>query len=208
MHKAISFVAAGLLSLSAACSQVRHTYRAQGYDPLSRGAIKRLAVVGWAPTEAAGAGPVAAQVAADLIKLRKNYLVTQASAGYAGRWSMACTNGVQGVVMVRVLRASEPKPGHVALNLAVSLLRCSDGALLYRSEVGGQSKSGEASLAQLVTSYEAAFGAEARTYAAPSFTLLQQVVAQLPDPVLDDKEVEEKIELGRAPRLAPAHAAG
>lgn len=200
------------LGCAAACSSVRATYRQAGYDARAKDAIKRVAVVGWAPQNEADLGPVLAHVAADLIKLRKNYLVTGASAGYAGRWSMACADGVQGVAMVRALEVARAGGGRVQMTLALELLRCSDGALLFREEASGSRSFDDAHLRGLTQNYTALLGEDARHFAAPSFGLLQPMVAALPDPVLDDAEVEEKIELGAvvAPGApgAPAHCAG
>lgn len=191
-------LALSLLCATGACSAVRHTYRQAGYDALGKNAIKRVAVVGWAPQAEADLGPVLAHVAADLIKLRKNYLVTGASSGYAGRWSLACDNGVQGVAMVRALEVERTGSGKVTMTLALELLRCSDGALLFRNEARGKRAFDDAHLRSLTQNYTALLGEDARQFAAPSFGLLQPMVASLPDPVLDDAEVEEKIELGAA----------
>lgn len=184
------------LGCATACSGVRATYRQAGYDAHAKNAVKRVAVVGWAPQDEADLGPVLAHVAADLIKLRKNYLVTGASAGYAGRWSMACTDGVQGVAMVRALEVTRAGSGRMQMTLALELLRCSDGALLFRQEARGRRAFDDAHLRGLTQNYTALLGEDARHFAAPSFSLLQPMVAALPDPVLDDAEVEEKIELG------------
>lgn len=184
--------------VGAGCSSVRHTYRQAGYDVHGEGAVKRVAVVGWAPQAEADLGPVLAHVAADLVKLRKNYLVTGASSGYAGRWSMACDANVQGVALVRALEVERVSGGKVRLALSLELLRCSDGALLFRNEAEGTRAFDDAHLRGLTQNYTALLGEDAKHFAAPSFGLLQPMVGQLPDPLLSEAEVEEKIELGAA----------
>ncbi len=55
-------------SLTAACGgAIRSRYALAGYDALAQGAVKRIAVAGWAPASHPDVAPLAAQVAADFV---------------------------------------------------------------------------------------------------------------------------------------------
>lgn len=180
----------------AGCSTLGSTYVAPGYKSTSADAVKRITIGAWAPTEQAGAAPVIARVAADFVKLRKNYLVPEAVA--LRGWEEGCKEGRDGVLTVRVTK-SELKDREVDLHLVTELYRCADGALLWRAEGCGEAKSNDESLKQMVENYTREVGPDAERFAAPAFVVLQDMLNAMPDVVLTDAEVEEKIELGAVP---------
>jgi probable lipoprotein (TIGR04455 family) len=190
-----------LAALGQACSSVTAVYQQPGYSAQGPAPIKRIVVAGWGPTdaapgEAAGLGEVLAHVAADLIKLRKNYLVYDTRV-LKQHWAEGCADKVEGVLLVRPLEAV-PAGGQVRMRLAMELLRCSDGALAWRAEAADRSAEKDADLAQLTATYVQQVGEAATRYAAPAFVVLQALVRELPDPTLTDDDVTEKIELGGA----------
>lgn len=215
--------ALGLVLLTgqlAACSAARCQYK----DPLLMGPRaseaslpKRLAIAGWSQgarsdgqKSAAQAkdplvGDVLARVAADFIKLRRNYLVYDTVAVHRS-FAEACQGKVEGVLLVRALEAGMPDRGEVHLNLSAELYRCGDGALVWRVEGAARSQSQVADLAQLTDNYVSALGEPSRPYVAPAFSLLQDLFGELPDVTLSNDEVEEKIELGCSPLSLPALA--
>jgi probable lipoprotein (TIGR04455 family) len=194
-----------LLSLLAAtgCSALGATYAHPGYQHQAADAVKRVAVAGWAPAAHSGAAAVLARVATDMIKTRKSYLVQEDLKLERG-WSELCAaEKREGVITVRVLEATTDGT-EVGLSVTLELNRCSDGALLWRGEACAGADSNDANLAEMVKTYERDFGEDAKRYAAPAFVVLQDLVNALPDVVLSDAEVEEKIELSlraQMPRL-------
>lgn len=182
------------LAATSCASAIDSRFALRGYDARDAGAVKRIAVAAWAPRELAGVGEVAVQVATDLVKLRKNYLVKQ-SAVLARAYAEAC-DGVEGALAVRVLDV-QVSGDDVTTRAEASLFRCSDGALLWRTAGALEASSSDANLQNLAAAYVERAGEGARRYAAPLFALLQQLLAPLPDPVLTDAEIDEKIELGR-----------
>ena len=182
-----------LLLLTTGCSTLGHTYVAPGYSSTSADAVKRITVAAWAPESQAGAASVIARIAADFVKLRKNYIVPE-SAALKG-WEEGCKENRDGVLSVRVLK-SEVEKEDVALTVAVELFRCRDGALLWRAEGKGDGKSNDENLKEMVASYARDVDPAATQFAAPAFVVLQDVLNAMPDVVLNDAEVEEKIELG------------
>lgn len=193
-----------LLNTTAACSAVQSVYVQPGYDIHQPSVIKRIAVVGWAPAAQPGLDAVLSHVTADLIKLRKNYLVH--TVGIVKQsWAETCDK-LEGVLAVRTLRLL-PQEGNVTLALTAELYDCRDGAMVWRAAGERRGKSADADLASLTDVYRRELGAAAETYAAPAFALVQQLIESLPDPILNDDDVLEKIEIGAAaaPRLAQRH---
>ncbi len=182
-----------LLFLASGCSSLGQTYVAPGYLSTSADAVKRITVGAWAPSDQAGAAPVIARIAADFVKLRKNYIVPE-SVALKG-WEEGCKENREGVLAVRVLK-TEVEKEEVELTVAVELFRCKDGALLWRAEGKGDGKSNDENLKEMVSNYARDVDPAATQFAAPAFVVLQDVLNALPDVVLNDSEVEEKIELG------------
>jgi probable lipoprotein (TIGR04455 family) len=185
-----------LTLLTSACSSLGNTYVAPGYQSTSADAVKRITVGAWAPAEQAGAATIIARVAADFVKLRKNYLVPE-SIVLRG-WEDGCKENRDGVLVVRVLQ-SKIEEQDVDLTVAVELYRCKDGTLLWRAEGEGNGKSNDANLKEMVDNYARDVDPAATQFAAPAFVVLQNVLDALPDVVLSDAEIEEKIELGSRP---------
>lgn len=177
--------------LATACSNVGHVYHAPGYQPLDATAVKRIVVGAWAPK--AEAAPVIARVAADFVRLRKNYLVVE-SVGFTRGWEESCKENVQGVLAVRALESKQEK-NEVTLRVATELYRCQDGALLWRAEADGEADADDENLKATVENYANTFGDVAKTYAAPAFVVLQDVLNALPNVTLTSAEEDEKIEL-------------
>ncbi len=175
------------------CSSLGTTYVAPGYLSTSADAVKRITVGAWAPADQAGAAPVIARIAADFVKLRKNYIVPESLA--LKGWEEGCKDNREGVLAVRVLKSAIENQD-VELTVAVELFRCRDGALLWRAEGKGDGKSNDESLKEMVSNYARDVDPAAAQFAAPAFVVLQDVLNALPDVVLSDAEVEEKIEIG------------
>lgn len=193
-----AFALAALVLSSNACSHLSSQYVMPGYGAGDSQAIKHITIAAWAPDNAPQLAMVLAQVAQDLIKLRKNYLVHG-----AGPWILGaepgCAEGVDGVVLLRVMDAQMKAPQDVKLHGALSLLRCRDGAEIFRSEGHVTTAINDKSLADLTATYKAQLGDAASRWAAPAFALVQALADPLPDPHLTDHDIEEKIELGSLP---------
>jgi probable lipoprotein (TIGR04455 family) len=177
-------------------SAIDTAYLLRGYDVKATGAVsavKRIAVAGWAPSEYTDLAPLAAQVATDFVKLRKNYVVFDPVV-IKRDFGEAC-GSVEGVLEVRVLDV-EVDGEEVTARLQTDLYRCADGALLWRSAGELEAESDDQDLRQLAAAYTAKAGAAAKQFAAPLFAVLQDLLAPLPDPVLNDEEIAEKIERG------------
>lgn len=175
--------------LSGGCSAVRSHYVQAGYSAVSPGAIKRLAVVGWAPTPELAS--LLAAVATDRLKLKSNYLISRT--GAARSWSDACEQR-EGVLALRALAASQSN-GNASLQVAAELYACATGALVWRAEGSNTHASDDADLQELANNYVLKLGDGVRAWAGPAFVLLRELLDVLPNPTLSDEELLEKIEL-------------
>lgn len=194
MNRPVPLLTVGLalLATGAGCSSITSQFALSPYPLEGPGAVKSVVIAVWTDEGHASAGPVLAKVAADMVKLRKNYLVFDATAMKRG-WSELCAEH-SGVLTLRLLHASTDGD-ELALTLVAELYRCSDGALVYRAEAEESLEPADEDLAQMVEAYARDLGEPAKRYAAPAFVVLQDLVANLPNPVLTDDEVMQKIEL-------------
>jgi len=180
------------------CSHLSAQYVVPGYASDGPAAVKRIHIATWAPKDAPGLAPVVAQVASDLIKLRKNYLVHEILP-WGPDNSAACGEGIDGVVLVRIMDAHTAPSQKVTLHGALTLLRCQDWAEVFRSEAKVTTAVREKSLEDLTATYRTQLGEIGGQWAAPAFGLVQALAEPLPDPHLSEQDIEEKIELGALP---------
>lgn len=137
---------------------------------------------------------LAAQITTDLVRLRKNYLVYNPRA--SGGPSAETCNGLDGVLSLHTHDLTRNDDGNVSLRMTAELYRCSDGLLMWQTQGTVALASNEESLVGLTSIYRDQLGEVARNYAAPLFAIIQALMLSLPDPVLNDEEIMEKIELG------------
>lgn len=170
---------------------------------------KRLAIVGWPQTGAilqsdfakTEVGLVLAHVGADFVKMRRNFLVYRTDT-ISRHWAEACQKPVEGVLLIRALSARTQTSDRLALEVAAELYECAQGALLWRLEGQTTTTTHDAHLSHLTQNYAETLGKNQAGWIAPSFSLLQDLLEQLPNVVLSDTEIDERIELESA-MLAP-----
>ena len=184
-----------------ACSAVESTYVRAGYDAKTPGAVKRIAIVAWAVPDHPKLGEVLSLVTTDRVQLKMQYLIYRTTLLDA-EWRTACgplggerEGELEGVLTVQAIDV-KPAGDEIELRLVAELYRCADGELLWRAEGFEGTESKDDDLAKLIESYQTRLGEAAGRYAAPAFLILRDILETMPDPVLTDDEVMEKIELG------------
>ncbi len=205
MRRASAVRACTLVLLAVAavsCSAVREAYRLDGYIPSGDGSVKQIAVRAWGPIAIPALGATLALMTARLVNQYTNYLVHSQDVLARG-WSEACVE-MQGVLVVRALGVASG-PSETTLDLSLELFRCADGALLWRTAGAGSHNPADEDLQNLTTAYVNDVGDEARSYAAPAFVLIKDLIEALPNPPpLTDEEIDQRIMLeielsGRGP---------
>ena len=192
-------VGAGLTlawAAAAACSHVDHRWLATGYRADAPGAVKRVGVAVRAPSLAGqqGLGEVLGQVAESYVKLQRNYLLPRPPV--AGGLEQACAGErVDGALLLHALEAAQDGD-RATLTLRAELWRCRGPALLWHAQGHRSSRVRDPNLDGLTASYRASLGETAARWTAVTFALVQELAGSLPDPVLSDQEVEEKIDQG------------
>jgi probable lipoprotein (TIGR04455 family) len=182
-----------LLAACAACSSIETAWVRAGYDANATAAVKHIAVVAWAPPEYPELANVLANVAADRVKLKLNYLVHSAAPAARG-WSEACGE-LEGVLAIQALNVAKHEGG-MELAIAAELYSCKTGALIWRAQAHDTADATDSDLVELVQSYVRQLGDAAAPYATAAFLVLRDILDTLPNPTLTDDEVMEKIELG------------
>lgn len=76
------------------------------------------------------------------------------------------------------------------------LLRCRDGAEVWAALAEASYESKDKDFTSLTEQYVEELGADVEPYVAPSFRLLKAALDTLPEPVLSEEDIDEKIELG------------
>ena len=186
-----------------ACSAVRSTYLRPDYAKSDRLKTKRLAVV--TSPFPAGSEKIAglwSLLARRYVNQKRNFLAKQELAereapqsGDSSSFTMRyCHDGLEGVLWLRPFAHVEGD--RVRAQLQATLNRCSDGQTVWKADAAGTWPSSDATLKELTAQYTTEIGPEVTPYVAPSFRILKQTLDTLPDPILADEDINEKIELG------------
>lgn len=193
------------LLATSACAGVT-PYVRSGYDSTSANATKHITIAAWAEDDETGR--LVARIASERVKFKSNYLVHEERQVAPG-WSAGCstedeTVEIQGVLELRVVSVLRDAES-VSLDLEGRLMRCVDGAMLWRATVQGTKVSVDEDLATFVESYIEEFPATAEPLAIPLLVNLIELLDTLPDVVLTEDEEITKIELSSGPKPEPPH---
>ena len=191
-----------LASLMAGCAtSVTVRYQQRGYVFTDDHAVKRLVVAAWEPQDTPGFAVVASRVGSDLVRLRKTYIVFPPYV-FNVAWNEACIakegspEGVLALIPLDIVQRSPQNPTDpIDIKLTAGLYRCSDGQLLWQADGEATWRSLDKNLVEFTSNYIQELGEPAARFAAPLFGLLQAMIGKLPEPVLNDDEVLEKIDM-------------
>ena len=110
--------------------------------------------------------------------------------------SSHCGTGHEAILHIEPTRVDATARGY-ALALSARMVRCRDGAVIWKATARGRFKSQDPHLVEVKARYEALFGDEIGPVVAPSFRLIRAALSNLPRPVLEtDDDIMEKILLG------------
>ena len=175
-----------------ACTSVRHRFLVEGYTKNPGQMIKRIVIFSEPFAQNKDLAKLVNAMTRDVIKTNRNYLVyglltTERDV------AEACKTH-DGVLKVRVNKA-DAAGERVELEMTGELRKCSDHSLVWSASARSSGKSRNRSLENLVRSYIEEHGEQAVVFAAPAFNVIEDIVETMPNPVLTEEELIEKVEL-------------
>lgn len=188
---AVTFLATGCGS-AVKMSRVRDDYAA-----VDQQRTKRLVVVtSPSPNRDPLLGELWAVLARRYVNQNRDFIAKE-SRVEEGRFEprSACTDGIEGVLHLEPREATLKEKG-AEVGVFAQLVRCPEGEEIWAAESGGSWGSDSDLFASQRAQYESELGQEIGPWVVPSFQLLKATLETLPNPVLDDEDVIEKIELG------------
>jgi len=190
----LSVLAAGGL-LAAGCSTVKQATVRPDWASVDAHRVKRLVVV-TAPFTEGGEATAAlwSRMARRTVNQRRDFLAKEEKALPSLEQATAlCGEGLEGVLWLRP--QLQRKGDGVEAKVVASLNRCVDGEAVWTAEAAGSWPSVDPEIEGTVASFTSGMDPSVLPYAAPSFRLLKATLDTLPNPVLDEKDTDEKIEL-------------
>jgi probable lipoprotein (TIGR04455 family) len=191
-------LALGLAALTG-CSSVKSQVTRPDYEQVDKQRVKRLVVVTQPlPDGKQTVGDMWSLMARRYVNQNRDYLVKENLARPGPTDSAAlkelCAEGIEGVLWLEP-QASGTRYGATVATRA-RLLRCVDGEEVWSAEAAGDWHGHDKKFLQRKIQYVQEFGREVDLYVIPSLKLLQDTLGTLPNPQLNDQDIEEKIELG------------
>jgi probable lipoprotein (TIGR04455 family) len=181
-----------IMLVAFACSSVRRRFVVEGYTRDPGQMIKRIVIISQASPQNKELTGLVSAMTRDVIKTNRNYLVYGILS--TGRNVAEACKSRDGVLEMRVDRA-DAVGERVDLEITGELRRCSDNSVVWRATARSSGKSRNRSLENLIRSYVEEHGSQAEVYAAPAFNIIEDIVEAMPNPVLTEDELLEKIDL-------------
>jgi len=193
--------AAALVALASGCATVRWSRVRSDYDAIDKRQTKRLVIVTHPlPDGKPKVGELWSKVARDYVNLKRQFIIKAfcSAGGAAFDPRSQCAEGVEGVLWLDPKMT--PRDAGFESQVKASLVRCRDGQEVWAAEAGGTWRSDDEGLKETVKLYSDDLGPEVAPYVVPTWRLLIPTLNTLPDPILNEEEKDEKIELSAAPQ--------
>ena len=173
---------------------VRKSRVSTDWESIYKGQLKRITVlVQPLPESNQNVGAMFARVARRYVHMKRNFLVKSDSAKSTADWKAECGEGIDGVLLLRPLVESSEKS--VTARTEGSLLKCGDGSEAWSGEVAGKVVSEDEGLKEVAANYGRENGPEVVKYVPAAMHLLRPLLDTLPQPELNDADVDEKLTL-------------
>lgn len=182
-----------------ACATVKNSFTRPDYMQVDQQRVKRLVVVTQPlPDGKQSLGELWSLIARQYVNQNRDFLVkqnvVQTEPATDASLKALCTEGIEGVLLL----APQMKRTQDGADAAVRarLMRCVDGEDVWSAEATGSWDSQDEKFRERAAEYVKQFGPEVEPYVVPSYKLLKATLETLPNPKLNDQDVDEKIELG------------
>jgi probable lipoprotein (TIGR04455 family) len=187
------------LAVLAACATVKNSFTRPDYEQVDKERVKRLVVVTQPlPAGKQPVGELWSLIARQYVNQNRDFLVkqhlTQPEPATAASLQVLCTEGIEGVLLLD----PQVKPTQDGMDAAVRarLMRCADSEDVWSAEATGTWDSRDEKFRERAAQYVQQLGPEVEPYVVPTYKLLQATLDTLPNPKLNDQDIDEKIELG------------
>lgn len=186
-----------LLLAFSSCSIVKAARIRDDWAQGDRQAVRRLAVVVQPlPDGSQKAGEAFARIARRYVNQKRDFLVKQEVVqAEAPKLAELCggEDAVEGVLFLKP--AFKPEGSGFEAELSGALARCPDGREAWTGQAAGSFPSKDPGLVEVTAIYVQEFGAEVERYVPPALNLLRPLLDTLPQPVLTEADVDEKLTL-------------
>ncbi|HEX8699022.1 MAG TPA: MXAN_6521/LA_1396 family lipoprotein [Myxococcaceae bacterium] len=187
------------LAVLAGCATVKNSFTRPDYEQVDKQRVKRLVVVtAPLPDGKQALGDMWSLIARQYVNQNRDFLVkehtTRAEATDDAALKGLCVEGIEGVLLL--VPQVKLNQGSADVAVRARLMRCADGEDVWTAEAAGGWDSQDEKFRERAAQYVQQFGAEVEPYVVPSYKLLQATLDALPNPQLNDQDIDEKIELG------------
>ncbi len=177
------------------CSIVRSSRVHPNWAQGDQQTVRRLAViVAPLPNRDQKAGELFARIARRYVNMKRDFIVKQERFQHeAPVTSMACggEDNIEGVLLIQPQLTKHPTGFEI--DLVGRLLRCPDGQEDWSAEAGGSFASVDEGLVEVTGVYVREIGPEVAPYVAPALNVLRPLLDTLPQPILTEDDVNEKL---------------
>lgn len=186
-----------LMAVVPACSVVKASSLRSDWAQEDQRTVKRLAVVVQPlPDGNPKAAELVARIARRYVNMKRDFLVKrEAFSDKATALAELCggDDAIEGVLLLHVALTKRGEGYEAELNGA--LQRCSDGREAWSVNAAGSFISKDDLLTEVTQVYVREVGPEVEPYVAPTMNLLRPALDTLPQPVLTEDDVNEKLSL-------------
>jgi probable lipoprotein (TIGR04455 family) len=187
------------LAMLAACATVKNSFTRPDYEQVDRDRVKRLVVVTQPlPEGKQSLGELWSLIARQHVNQNRDFLVkanlTLAEPATDDSLKALCTEGIEGVLLL-VPQLKRTEDG-AETAVRARLMRCVDSQDIWAADAAGSWGSSDEKFRERAAQYVKQFGPEVEPYVVPSYKLLKATLDTLPNPKLNDQDIDEKIELG------------
>ena len=183
--------------LSSSCALVKGTAVRDDWASTDAPRVKRLAIVVYpTPQNLTAAGEAVARIARRYVNQKRDFLAKrEVTEPDAPALSVVCAgdDAIEGVLFLRP--TFTPKGSGFEVEVHGALARCSDGREAWSGLAAGSFPSHDAGLKEVTQVYVQEFGAPVEPYIAPALNILRPLLDTLPQPTLNETDVEEKLTL-------------
>ncbi len=186
-----------LLVLASSCSIVKSAQVRDDWKQGDANSVKRLAVVVQPlPDSQAKAGEAWARIARRYVNQKRDFLVKKELAQVEAVQLADVCGGEDAIEGVLFLKPTVKAQGEgFEIEVAGALARCSDGREAWSGTAAGSFPAKDPLLVEVTNIYAQEFGEEVSRYVPPALNVLRPLLDTLPQPVLTDSDVDEKLTL-------------